>query len=345
MKTTVMRVEDSSMMRAFRAVPAMVYGEDSIPPPAQSASRCFSPFNPLLQHLRFAAFVAFQDGRPVGRIAATADTLNPRPGEGFWGCFECIDSPDAAAALLDAAAGWLEEQNKTVMTGPATLNTNQAVGLLIKGFEHPPLPELPYNPPYYQKLVEGAGLKTCHHLQCLRWEAPEKLPEQLVRAEPFPGLVIRPVNYRAIPREARFYQEFHNNTMSKNWGFIPITINEAVSELQSLSRRVPPELFTIFEAGDKVVGLGISIPYQSPDRDGAGGLIRHAIGGVMPEFRGKGVHLLLVREMFKNSRRLGFTRGEGSQVAESNTRALGVVHPLFSDDIIKQYRVYSRPLE
>lgn len=343
MKTSVLPVRDNALMQAFKYVPRLVYG-DEIPPPANQAGMYLTPLNPVMQHLRFASFVAFQEGRPAGRITATVDTLNPRAGEGFWGCFECLDNPQIAKALLDAAAGWLKEQNKTVMIGPATLNTNQSVGLLIQGFEHKPLVEIPYNPPYYQKLVEEAGLETDQHLHCYKWELPEKLPEELERAEPVPGMVVRPANYRAIAREAALYRDFHNRSMSENWGFIPITPDDARGTVENFARRVPPELFAICELKGKVVCMGISIPYQAPGRDG-GGLIRHAIGGVLPEYRGKGVHRLLIRELFRQCKRLGFTSGEGSQVAESNQRILGkVVHPLYGREIIKLYRVYRRPL-
>ncbi|KAF1085595.1 hypothetical protein SPSYN_01738 [Sporotomaculum syntrophicum] len=347
MKVRVTRVNNNLLMRSFLAVPALVYGAEAVPPSANkyATSMRFVPLvNPLLQHLNYANFVAFADGQPVGRITASIDQLNPRPEEGFWGCFECLDNDEAAAALFDAAADWLKEQGKTVMIGPATLNTNQQVGLMIKGFEYEPQIEIPYNPPYYQQLVENAGHEKIHDLECFKWMLPDELPEVLTQAEGQTGVVMRKINYTDA-REARIVQEINNKAMSGIWGFIPMSLADTQGFLMSLVGQVPPDLFMIIEVNGQPAGMFLSIPYKNPGRKDSGGIIRLAIGGVVPEFRHMGLHWKVLRSFYAWCKKHGYTEGEASQVAESNdTVKRKIIMPLFGGQLIKLFRVYQRKL-
>lgn len=348
MTPVVLRVNNQQLMGAFLEVPYRVYPEGAVPPTAggQKTAMRFSPAqNPSLQHIRFANFVAFADGKPAGRITASVDRLNPRADEGFWGCFECLDAPEVAAALLDAAARWLKGRDKSIMTGPVTLNSNQEVGLLIKGFEHEFHRDIPYNPPYYRNLVEKAGLTKCHDLECFKWELPASLPPEMEKETRLDGVVVRPLNYRLLNREAVIVREINNKMMSGLWGHIPITPEEARGFLLYCARHVPPGLFILAEVNRAPAGMLVNFPYKMPDRDGTGGKIRVAIGGIVPEFRQKGIHRLILREFYKQAKKLGFTEGEASQVAESNENVkTKVIRPVFGGEIIKIYRVYSRDI-
>ncbi|MFZ5631691.1 MAG: GNAT family N-acetyltransferase [Bacillota bacterium] len=348
MKPVILSVDSQNTMRAFLEAPYRVYREKTVPPTAGrlKSSLRFSPMaNPVLQHIRFANFVAFIEGQPVGRITASVDSLNPRPDEGFWGCFECIDDPRTARELFGAAAQWLKKQKKSIMIGPATLNTNQEVGLLIKGFENECLQDMPYNPPYYRDLVEKAGLAKYQDLECFKWELPRSLSGELQKESRAKDVVIRPVNYGLISREAPIVREISNKMMSGVWGYIPMTLDDVRAFLMHCARHVPPGLFIIAEVKREPAGMTVNIPYKMPKADGTGGKLRLAIGGLLPEFRQKGIHRLLLRELYKQAKNLGFTGGEASQVAESNEDIKKkVIKPFFGDEIIKIFRVYGQEI-
>ncbi|WP_347488009.1 hypothetical protein [Desulfoscipio sp. XC116] len=347
MKVRVTRVNNRIDMQSFLSVPALVYGQGAVPPSAEkyATGMRFVPLvNPLLQHLKYVNFVVYRERQPVGRITASIDRLNPRSDEGFWGCFECVDDAGAAAALFDAAAEWLKAQGKTVMIGPATLNTNQQVGLMIKGFEYEPQMEIPYNPPYYQILVENAGFEKIHDLECFNWTLPEELPRELVRSQDVSDVAIRSVNY-ANMREAKIIQEINNKSMSEIWGFIPMSLADTQGFLMGLAMQVPPDLFMIIEVNGRPAGMFLSIPYKKPGRDGSGGVIRLAIGGIVPEFRHKGIHWQALKSFYTRCKTYGYTRGEASQVAESNdTVKRKIIMPVFGGQIIKLFRVYRQEL-
>lgn len=349
METRIIKVENDSAMQAFLDVPYTVYREGEVPLQADrwTVSLRFTPLvNPILQHVRLANFVALDRGRGVGRITASVDDLNPRRWEGFWGCFECIDSAPVAEALLAAAAGWLREQNKTVMIGPATLTTSEQVGLLIEGFEQQPPPELPFNPPYYRGLTESAGLVKVQDLECYRWRLPEVLPDALVKKEPVGSVTTRPINYDDIAGEAELVQKIYNKAFNDIWGFIPMTLMDTRAFIKGMAQKVPEWMFILVQVDDRPAGMGLAIPYKEPaGQGGRGKLARIAFGGVVSEFRHKRAHLPLIKEFFVQCKRHSFVGGEVSQVAESNDGVKSkVVKPFMSNDLVRVHRVYRREL-
>ena len=74
---------------------------------------------------------------------------------GCFGLFECIDDRNVAAALFEAAAGWLRKKGRDEVMGPIDYSTNYVCGLLIDGFQFAPTILTAHNPPYYRELIEG----------------------------------------------------------------------------------------------------------------------------------------------------------------------------------------------
>ncbi len=116
--------------------------------------------NPFFKHAEAQYFLAYRDGRPVGRISAHIDqNFNSFHGNewGLFGFFECEDDAEAAHALADAAEGWLRERGRDRMVGPMDFTTNDEIGLLITGHEYPPIILCPWHHPYYQRIFEQGG--------------------------------------------------------------------------------------------------------------------------------------------------------------------------------------------
>ena len=116
--------------------------------------------HPFQQIAEIQTFLAVRDGEPVGRVAAILNHASNRhfnEERGYWGFFESVDDPAVAHPLFDAARGWLAERNIKAVRGPVNPSMNYECGLLIDGFEMQPTFLMPYNPPYYQALVESYG--------------------------------------------------------------------------------------------------------------------------------------------------------------------------------------------
>jgi GNAT superfamily N-acetyltransferase len=127
--------------------------------------------NPFFQHGKAEYYLAERDGDVVGRIAAIrndahGDAWPEEKHVGFFGFFEVVDDQSVADALFAKVAEWLRAEGLTVMRGPASFSTNDECGLLVDGFDTPPVIMNPHNPRYYQPLVEHFGFVKVMDLLC-----------------------------------------------------------------------------------------------------------------------------------------------------------------------------------
>ena len=112
---------------------------------------------------------------------AIEDALHPASQQGFFGFFECVKDLEASQGLLEAAGSQLKQWDKAEMLGPISGNTNEKVGIIVQGFQTLPQEYLAYNPPYYQQLLEGAGLVKTMDLFSYLWHDQLPLPLKLLR--------------------------------------------------------------------------------------------------------------------------------------------------------------------
>jgi hypothetical protein len=154
----------------FIDLPYRLYARDPlwVPPLRRDVAVLLSRTkNPFFEHAEAEYFLAERNGEPVGRIAAIANRLHNEfhhDRVGFFGFFETVRDPAVAGALLDAAAAWLRARGLDTMRGPASFSTNDECGLLVDGFDTPPVLMMPHNPPWYLEVLEGAGFRTAKNL-------------------------------------------------------------------------------------------------------------------------------------------------------------------------------------
>src|SRR3990170_6771574 len=104
--------ETEKDLMAFITFPWAVYrGDPHWVPPLISERRSFlnPEINPFFEHSRAQYFLARRAGQVVGTIGAfTNGRYNEFQGVnvGFFGFFEVLDDPQAAAALLSRAEQW-----------------------------------------------------------------------------------------------------------------------------------------------------------------------------------------------------------------------------------------------
>ena len=120
-------------------------------------------------------------GKLSGRIASI---VNQRHIEfhnekaGFFGFFESVNDHAVSDALLDKASETLGNEGMEIMRGPMSFSTNEECGLLLEGFDSPPMLMMPYNPPYYHDLMENYGMKKAKDLFAYILDTPDELPDK-----------------------------------------------------------------------------------------------------------------------------------------------------------------------
>jgi ribosomal protein S18 acetylase RimI-like enzyme len=255
----------------FVDLPFRLFGSDPewIPPLRQSVRDRISPRHPSTEHQRNRLWMAYRDSRPVGRIAACVDEkFNDYHGEVWaWvGFFECADDPAAAAALFDAAWGWAAEQGMRTCLGPASFTTNDEIGLLVEGREHPPAFLTPHDPAYYEKLWAGAGWEPAMDLW--GWRFGPRIPRLSERQQAVLDRLARRGSFRVrsasmsdFDAEVHRFFDVYNAAWSRNWGFAPMTSAEVSHLAKALKPIADPDLALFVETpAGETVAAALAVP-------------------------------------------------------------------------------------
>ncbi len=329
--------------------------------------------NPFYRHSRIQLFMAERDGRPVGRIAAVVNenhnsTHNDRVG--FFGFFESINDQAVAKALFDAAETWLRKEGMTAVRGPVSPSMNDEVGLLVKGFDTPPVALMPYNPEFYMDLIERAGYREAKDLLAWKLTYPTVMSDKLVRVtaamKQRSNLTVRSLNMKNFAGEVEAIKRIYNEAWEANWGFVPMTDAEMNMLAYELKQVMDPDLVLFVEKDREPVGFALALPdinqafkAGKPIPPGAKNLptaimnlmtgkksinqMRIITLGVMPKYHRKGVDALLYRELIERAVAKGIDMAEASWVLEDNTM-MNRSAEMLQAEAYKRYRVYQRDL-
>src|SRR5688572_3681835 len=108
--------------------------------------------NAFFSHGDAQLFLAWRDGRVVGRISAQYDAdlhASDDNRGGMFGFLVLEDAQDILPALLEAASIWLLAHGRDHAIGPMDFTMNDESGVMIEGFDRMPLIKQPWHPPYY----------------------------------------------------------------------------------------------------------------------------------------------------------------------------------------------------
>ncbi len=366
------QVASKKGMDEFIRCPWKVYrGNPNWVPPLISEMRfLFSDKNPFFRHAEAAYFLARKGGDVVGRIAAIIDRnhINVHNEQaGFFGFFECLPDPAAAAGLLDAASAWLRERDIEIMRGPMNPSTNDECGFLLEGFDSPPMIMMTYTPPYYLDYMERCGLtksKDLYAYLSLIAEVTaggrlEKLASGVRNR--VPGLTARPADMKNFQHELAVVKDIYNSAWSHNWGFVPMTDEEIESMAKRLKPLIVPELLIMAEVHGDPAAFFMGVPDYNQvlkrinGRLGPIGILkflwysrrisdlRVLTVGVKEEYRKKGIEGLLYLESFKAAMKRGYRRAEMSWVLEDNVLMQRGCE-LMGGRLYKKYRIYEKRL-
>jgi len=327
--------------------------------------------NPFWQRADFQLFLAKRDGKIIGRIAAIDNRAHNEyhgANAGHWGFFDCIDDVDVAKALFDAAEKWIRSKGRTSSIGPTNPTINDVCGLLIDSFNEPPVLMMSWNPDYYPKLVEASGNKKEMDLYAY-WLAPSDQAEKYKHAADVfrrrYKIETRNLDMKNFDRDLAIVKEIYNAAWANNWDFFPMTDAEINHMAKQLKMVVKPNLVHFAYLDGKPVGFSLALPdyYQAFRNIRDGKLLPFGIVkflwnlygakkinqvrlwamGVIPEFRNRGVDVVMYNEITKEVQRIGFRGGELSWILEDNTMMNQVLVNMGAT-LYRRYRMYKKDL-
>jgi GNAT superfamily N-acetyltransferase len=327
----------------------------------------FSADNPFYKRNIVRFYVAKRGKRVVGRIASIVNYNHldyHRDSTGFFGFFESEDDPEVASALLAQVEEDLKAAGLQRMLGPMSFSTNEVCGVLIEGFNEPPMLMMPYNPTYYDQLLISVGLKKAKDLFAYIYELQEHLPEKVCRVADIAerrGIKVRKISKKGFMDDMRLFKQVYNSAWASNWCFVPITDEELDFTAKELKTIVNEDIVAIAEFHSRPIGfLGI-IPDFNPVLRAMGGRLnpftlikalyaarkisagRLLLFGIVPQYRNKGVDALLFREVHKVLIKTGIKRVEFSWILEDNIPTINMAE-FFGGVLYKKYRIYEKLL-
>jgi len=359
----------------FLEVSYAIYRNDPhwVAPLLMDLKKVFTDANPLFAHAQMQLWVARRDGRDVGRIAGIIDEhfnkSATEPGS-FFGFFESVDDPAVSQSLFAACFDWSRQKGMTKILGPMNPTTNDECGLLVEGFDSPPVFMMTYNPRYYLPLFERGGFQKAKDLLAFHLDLASIPMERLTRIgakvkKRNSELVFRPVLRKTLKQDIGKIKEVYNAAWQDNWGFVPMTDGEVDFMAERLKPLLMEGLIWLAEAGSEPVGFLLAMPdYNTALQPLKGrlltprvlGFVPYLMGwkrptrtrvltlGVIDRYRSKGLESALLIEGLRVGFEAGVRESEASWILEDNVMMCRVLEAI-GGRVYKRYRIYERSLE
>ena len=333
--------------------------------------------NPYYRHSSAGFFMAYLDGRPVGRLAVLDNRLyNEHNHEktAFFTQFECEPVEEAAHDLFEQGFTWARRRGLEKMLGPKGFTALDGLGLLVSGFEHRPALGLPYNPEYYPGLIEAQGFEKAGEIVSGYLSPdlpfPERIHDLAARIQERRGLRIARFTSRGELRKALgSLKALYNGALEGTSGGTPLTDDEIKSMADQMLWFADPKLIKIVmkvedasRGIERPVGFLLAYPDISVAMQKTKGrlfplgwlTLLHGLrttdwiningAGMIAEYRGLGGTAILYSELFKsvveNPR---YRHVEVVQIGTENDKMQREMEN-FGVDFYKMHRMYKRVL-
>jgi GNAT superfamily N-acetyltransferase len=358
--------------KSFIKFPYSHYSEDKywVAPLLIEQKKLLNPKkNPFYNNAEIALFTAEHNHKPAGRIAAIIDhryNEYHNTKTGFFGFFECIDKQSTADLLFRIASDWLRERGMKDVLGPSNPSMMDEIGVLVDGFDKYPSILMPYSKPYYDGLIKNAGFEKAMDLFTYHVTQDSVDRDRANRAveivkKRLPGIKIRNLNLKKIHDEVKIIRKIFNAAWKNNWGYIPLSEAEFESLAKDLKSIVDPDFAHIAEIDGEPVAFSVALPdYNQIFRNMNGRLfpigifkilwnrkkinkVRTALMGVLPEYHGKGIDVLLHREAIENGLEKNVYSSEVGWILENNVQMIRVAEKIGGMPD-KTYRMYKKNL-
>ena len=372
----VTAVDSDAALDRFLSVPKGVFAGDPawIPPLFVERRMHLSPkHNPYFQHARWHAWIAWRGTKPVGRITAQVDSLHLEryaDATGFFGMLDAEDRQDVFAALLGTAEGWLREQGIRRVRGPFSLSINEETGLLIEGFDTPPVFMMGHARPYYAARIEAQGYRKAADMLAYwiraDFEASPVMAKLVAAAEK--RVRVRPLDRKRFDAEIALLRDIFNDAWDQNWGFVPFTAAEFEELGKNLRLLVDPGLIRIAEVDGEPAAFMVTMPNLNEAIRGLDGklfpfgwtkllwrlkvrhpsTVRVPLMGVRRKYQhtrlGPALAFLVIAGAQSRTLELGVKEAELSWILEDNAGMRSIIESI-GGHAYKRYRVYERELD
>ena len=352
MSVVVKTVESKADLKTFVKFPLQLYKNCPYYVPNLYADEMValdSQKNAMGKYSLSRKFLAYKDGKVVGRIAAIINQIANKDwahAEVRFGWVDFIDDKEVSKALVDAVIAFGRENGMTTIAGPLGFTDFDNEGCVVEGFDDISSFMLKYNYPYYGAHFEALGMEKINDWLEYRVYVPEQVPEKVVKAAHLVSerynLHIRKISKKEVRKEnyGRKLFDLVNRTYCQLFDFTvlpPEVIDQYVDTFLGV---LDMKYITLVEdAEGKLVAMALTMPSIAHAVKKANGYlfplgwwhifksmyIKHEealelmLIAVDPDYRNRGVHAMLFNELIPNLIEGGFKYGESNAEMETNS--------------------------
>lgn len=321
-----------------------------VPPLVMDDVNTLDPHNnPAFDFCESIYFMAYDDGKPVGRIAGIINNVvNEKTGKKTlrFGWVDFIDDPRVSEALFRAVEVWGRSKGMEEIVGPLGFSDMDPEGMLVEGFDQEGTMATIYNYPYYPKHLEAMGFEKEADWVEFRMTVPDGIPERYQRISDIikRKYELSTPKYTSAKKLVKDYgQEIFqliNEAYSELYGYSPLTprqINRYISMYIPVLRL--DNISLIVDKDKKLIGVGIAMPSMSKALikcrgrmfpfgwihllkalRGQNDVVDLLLVAVKPEYQSKGVNSLLFTDLIPCFIKNGYKFAESNPELELNQK-------------------------
>lgn len=329
--------------------------------------------NPASEFCESALFLAYKDGKIVGRVAAIVNNLansqwNHK--EVRFGWFDFIDDREVPAALLAKVEEFGREKGMETIVGPLGFTDFDPEGMLVEGFDRESTMALRYNYPYYKEHIEALGfVKDVDWVECRIFDGtfPEKMFRFSKIAGERAGVHLRKMTRRAARKENYALKLFNliNICYKDLYDYTVMPEHMAEKYIGFYMNFLKMKYLSFVEnAKGELVAFGLSMPSLARALRKCRGrlfpfgwwhILKALVGkgndgvellliGVRPDYRNTGINSIIVSDLFRTFIDDGVKWAETNAILETNVQNLRQWE-LFSKECVKRRRAYKKAIE
>ena len=303
--------------------------------------------NPMSKYAKFRLFLAYKDGKLVGRVAAIINEIankNWQHQEVRFGWIDFIDDMEVSKALIDAVSAYGKEMGMTQVTGPLGFTDFDNEGCVVEGFDQISTYALRYNYEYYGRHFEALSMTKANDWLEYRIYVPEALPEKVTRIANLISqrynLSVKKLSKRDITKGGYGQKLFDlvNRTYNQLYDFtvLPEDVMDKYVAMPSIAKAVHKCRGYLFPFGWWHLVKAMYLKHDPA--------IELMLIGVDPEYRNRGVHAMLFNQFIGNLIKGGFKYGESNAEMETNTSVQNIWND-YEKDFVRRRRVFTKPVE
>ena len=375
MSVQIQEVTDRRGMRKFIELPFQLHRENPlwVPLLRRDEKELFNPrINPSLEHAEVRFFLAEENGRVVGRVAAIlshAANQKYNTRDLRFGWLEMADNEEIPRALFVAVDEWGRKRGMQTVTGPMGFTDLDPEGMLVEGFDQVPTIASNHNPAYYPELMNRLGFRK--EIDYVEFKA--KIPEDQVIPAKLLNLaerirdrsccrIMHFHNRREIMRHGVDLMTLLDESFDEIYGTVPLTRAQKQYYVKRYAGCAHPDLIkAVVDEGGEMVAFMVAIPSMTRGFQRARGrllplgwwhiyrslrsreTLDFYLAGVRKKYRGTGLDLLMLIEIAQAAVRMGFRFAESNLELETNFK-IHAMWKYFNPCQHKRRRIFQRDI-